>query len=301
MVKKKFLVFCLVAALFAGSGSVYANPVEPVMDAGVTTSTVSALGVPAKVVGSHEFKCVIGQVTVEQLANFLKTFKVVDSEGNDLNMSDQLIFFDAKHKAIPLEKIASNLNSAKAYNYDLMIGMEDWHVAGTYASMVEDKDSGAAKPATGNVVYATHVQDFGWQDKVTDGKISGTEGKSKRLESITIESGIAGVGIEYTTHVQDIGWQDYVADGKKAGTEGRCLRLEGIKIRLTGDEASKYDVYYRVHAENFGWLGWASNDAPAGTAGYSYRLEGIEIKIVEKGAIMDVGGEAFHDANAVTQ
>ncbi len=151
---------------------------------------------------------------------------------------------------------------------------------------------------TGNVNYATHVQNIGWQNAVSDGALSGTVGQSLRLEGITIESGIDGLGIEYATHVQNIGWQDYVADGAVSGTEGQSLRLEAIKIQLTGTQADKYDVYYRVQVENLGWLGWASNGAESGTAGYGYRLEGIEIVLVEKGAAFDTDSAAFYDAAA---
>lgn len=282
MVKKKVLVLGLAVAMLVGNGSVFAS--TEMNDGNVNTDSVvvSTVGVPAKVEGSHEFKCVIGKITVEQLANFLKTYKVLDSEGNDLGLSDQLFIADAKFKSIPLEKIVNSMNNATAYNYDLMIGLPNYYGVGTYALMVEDKDSAEVTP--GNINYATHVQNEGWQSKVKDGKMSGTEGKSYRLEGIKIESGIAGVGVEYTTHVQDIGWQDYVKDGVMSGTSARSLRLEAIKIRLTGENAAKYDVYYRVHAQNVGWMGWASNDAESGTAGFGYRLEGIEIKIVEKGS-----------------
>lgn len=147
---------------------------------------------------------------------------------------------------------------------------------------------------TGNVNYTTHVQNLGWQEAVSDGALAGTVGQSLRLEGITIESGIDGLGIEYATHVQNIGWQDYVADGAVSGTEGQSLRLEAIKIQLTGEQAEKYDVYYRVQVQNLGWLGWASNGAESGTAGYGYRLEGIEIVLVEKGTAFDTGSAAFY-------
>lgn len=152
--------------------------------------------------------------------------------------------------------------------------------------------------ATGNINYATHVQNIGWQNAVSDGALSGTVGQSLRLEGITIESGIDGLGIEYATHVQNLGWQDYVADGTVSGTEGQSLRLEAIKIQLTGTQADKYDVYYRVQVENLGWLGWASNGAESGTAGYGYRLEGIEIVLVEKGTAFDTGSAAFYETAA---
>lgn len=162
-----------------------------------------------------------------------------------------------------------------------------------YVNGVAFTDTATGSPT---VSYATHIQNIGWQDAVTDGTLSGTVGKSLRLEGITIKSGIDGLGIEYAAHVENLGWQDYVADGTVAGTEGRSLRLEAIKIQLTGAEADNYDVYYRVHVENLGWLGWASNGAEAGTTGYGYRLEGIEIKIVEKGTAFDTGGESFYNA-----
>lgn len=135
----------------------------------------------------------------------------------------------------------------------------------------------------GNVVYSTHVQNVGWQYKVADGKMSGTEGRSLRLEGITIESGIEGVGIEYATHVQNIGWQGFVSNGKMAGTEGMSYRLEAIRIQLTGENAEKYDVYYTTHVQNVGWMDWACNGEESGSSGYGYRLEGIKIEIVEKG------------------
>lgn len=137
-----------------------------------------------------------------------------------------------------------------------------------------------------SVYYKTHVQDIGWQNYVRNGAMSGTEGKSLRLEGIQIYLDNLPVdgGIEYCTHVQNIGWQGYVSNNQMSGTQGKSLRLEAIKIRLTGDFSNQYDVYYRVHCQNIGWMGWAKNGESAGTAGYAYRLEGIEIKLVPKGA-----------------
>ena len=133
--------------------------------------------------------------------------------------------------------------------------------------------------------YRTHVQSFGWQASVTNGKMSGTSGKSKRLEGIEISvSGNANLGIQYSTHCQTYGWLPWSANGEMNGTTGEAKRLEAIKIRLTGKDKDKYDVYYRVHAQSYGWLGWAKNGAPSGTAGYAKRLEGIQIVVVKKGA-----------------
>ncbi|MDO4798408.1 MAG: S8 family serine peptidase [Coriobacteriales bacterium] len=136
-----------------------------------------------------------------------------------------------------------------------------------------------------HVSYRTHVQRRGWQGYVSDGSMSGTSGKSLRLEGINIS--LADLpysgGIQYRTHVQRIGWQGWRKDGKMAGTSGKSYRLEAIRIQLYGEMAEKYDVYYRVHAQRLGWMGWAKNGAQSGTAGYSYRLEGIQIVLVPKG------------------
>ncbi len=155
------------------------------------------------------------------------------------------------------------------------------------------------------VSYRTHIQTFGWEGKEddiktwkSDGTMSGTSGKAKRLEGINVvvEPTTAcdelDLGIQYTTHCQSYGWLPWSADGDMNGTEGESKRLEAIMIQLTGEHAEYYDVYYRVHAQTYGWLGWASNGAPAGTAGYAKRLEGIQIVVVKKGENFDknIGG-----------
>ena len=143
------------------------------------------------------------------------------------------------------------------------------------AKIVDDRAS---------ILYKTHVQDIGWQDFVQDGKMSGTSGRSKRLEGIQIKlsSKLKG-NVEYQTHVQDIGWQDWKSNGTMSGTSGQSKRLEAIRIKLSGEIANKYDVYYRVHCQDFGWLGWAKNGEASGSEGFSKRLEGIEIRVVKKG------------------
>ena len=135
------------------------------------------------------------------------------------------------------------------------------------------------------VSYRTHVQNDGWQDFVSNGEMSGTKGRSLRLEGIEIrlDNNTIGGSVEYRTHVQNEGWQDYVADGAMSGTKGKSLRLEAIQVRLTGEMAEKYDIYYRTHIQDKGWLGWAVNDGKSGSAGLSKRLEAIEIRLVEKG------------------
>ena len=136
------------------------------------------------------------------------------------------------------------------------------------------------------VSYKTHVQTFGWENEVSNGKMAGTVGSAKRLEGITIRvSGDSNLGIRYKTHVQSFGWEkEWKKDGQMSGTSGKAKRLEAIRIELTGTISSYYDVYYRVHAQSYGWMGWAKNGETAGTAGLGKRLEAIQICLVEKGS-----------------
>lgn len=135
------------------------------------------------------------------------------------------------------------------------------------------------------ISYRTHVQDYGWQDYVSDGIISGTQGQSKRLEGINIklDTKMPSGSVVYSTHVQDYGWMTEVRDDNISGTVGQAKRLEAIRIYLSGEIANQYDLYYRVHAQNVGWMGWAKNGQNAGTAGYGYRLEGIQVILIKKG------------------
>ena len=134
-----------------------------------------------------------------------------------------------------------------------------------------------------NVNYRTHVEKDGWQNYVSNGQMSGTQGQAKRLESIDIYlPGQPDGGVTYRTHVQSYGWIDWVTDGVPSGTTGEAKRLEAIELKLTGNLAQTHDIYYRVHAQSFGWLDWAKNGQPAGTSGFAYRLEGIEIRVLPK-------------------
>lgn len=138
-----------------------------------------------------------------------------------------------------------------------------------------------SQPVT--IDYQTHIQNLGWQEWKSDGKISGSTGKSLRLEGIRIEMEELDLGVRYRTHIQDKGWETkWQADGSLSGTVGEAKRLEGIYIELTGVDAELWDIYYQVHAQNLGWLDWAKNGQPAGSEGLSLRLEAIKIKVVPK-------------------
>lgn len=135
------------------------------------------------------------------------------------------------------------------------------------------------------VSYRTHVQNYGWQQYVHNGQMSGTNGQSKRLEAIQIKKSDSNISghIQYKTHIESHGWESkWKQEGEVSGTSGQSKRLEAICIQLTGDLSKLYDIYYRVHIQDYGWLDWASNGEPAGSEGMSKRLESIEIELVEK-------------------
>ena len=141
-----------------------------------------------------------------------------------------------------------------------------------------------------SVSYQSHIQNIGWQSFAKDGAMSGTQGKSLRLEAIKIKlDDVTHSGhINYQVHIQNVGWQvvngkPYVSDGAVAGTTGQAKRMEAIKITLTDELVAHYDIYYRVHIQNIGWLSWAKNGEAAGSQGIAARLEGIEIQLLPKG------------------
>ena len=129
------------------------------------------------------------------------------------------------------------------------------------------------------IIYSTHIQDQGWQNFVNNGQISGTVGKSRRVEAIKINCERL-LNVKYQVHIQDIGWQNWRRNGEIAGTQGQSLRLEAIKIEL--EENDDYSIMYRVHIQDIGWQDWKNDGEIAGTTGKSKRIEAIQIKIIKK-------------------
>lgn len=167
-----------------------------------------------------------------------------------------------------------------------------------------------------------HVQDqgdtAGTFDSTTGELVLGTEGLSRRLESITINfennTGYEGT-IEYKVHVQDVGWMDWVQAGGAAGTSGQSKRLEGIYMQLTGELANHFTIQYWVHIQDYGdSQGWVSEGQLAGTTGESKRLEKLHVKLVStdqfypgtdcllayKTHIQDVGWESNWSVDGAT-
>ena len=138
------------------------------------------------------------------------------------------------------------------------------------------------------LTYSTHVQNSGNTAWVSGGNVTGTTGRSLRVEGININlnqdstHALSGT-VMYRTHVQDIGWTDWKTLGQYSGTSGRAKRVEAIEIKLTGQLATFYNIYYSAHIQDYGWLGWASNGQASGSTGISYRMEALRINLVRKG------------------
>jgi len=183
---------------------------------------------------------------------------------------------------------AKNGEIAGAEGYGIQVEAIEIKLVSTSANTSTDiqSDSVAANVTT-LTKYQSHVQDSGWQGWVTQGTTAGTTGQSKRVEAIQITSNDSSAKIAYTynAHLADVGWQGWKTDGQIAGTTGESRQMEAIQIKLTGEDAAKYDVYYRVHSQNFGWLGWAKNGDEAGTTGFGYRMEAIEIMVLPKDSL----------------
>ncbi|WP_062532754.1 N-acetylmuramoyl-L-alanine amidase [Jeotgalibaca dankookensis] len=199
---------------------------------------------------------------------------------------------------------AKNGESAGTEGYDYRLEAYEVKVVPKWQYVNRGDESFKYKDKS-SVTYSSHVQSLGWLADVTDGQVSGTEGRSLRMEGLKINLNHDKYSgdISYETHVQSYGWLNPVSNGSLSGTTGRSKRLEAVKINLTGEIADYYDVYYRVHAESYGWLGWAKNGEPAGTEGVAKRLESLQVQLVEKGLPAPSGNkkEAFIKPVPVTK
>ena len=134
-----------------------------------------------------------------------------------------------------------------------------------------------------NLTYRTHIEHYGWLDRVNGGEMAGTAGYAARVEALQVEmDNNLGGDIEYRTHVQGIGWMDWVKNGETSGTTGQSLRVEAVQLKLNGEISKIYDIYYRTHVQTIGWMDWVKNGETSGTTGQALRIEAIQIKLVKK-------------------
>ena len=223
-------------------------------------------------------------------------------------------------KALRLEAIGIKLTGEIANQYDIYYrvhaadyGWLEWakngETAGTIglAKRLEAIEIKLVKKGTGEntgnsykqkndfLSYTSHVEDYGWLNRVTSG-ITGTTGKGKRIEAFEIGFEFAQYSgaLQYKSYIEGQGWENsWKKNNQISGTTGKSKKIEQIKIQLTGDVSNYYDIYYRVHVEEFGWLGWAKNGEAAGTEKIGFRIESIEIKFVSKDEVIENTGNCL--------
>mgnify|MGYP006249238013 FL=1 len=117
------------------------------------------------------------------------------------------------------------------------------------------------------------------------GEYAGTRGQGFRVEAfqVDLEPAVAGLNLEYMAHISGVGDTPWLEAGKLAGERGKARRLEGFAVRLTGSQASSYDVFYTAHVENMGDLPVYANGQYCGTRNKSLRVEGMKVWIEPKG------------------
>ncbi|MEG5139674.1 MULTISPECIES: hypothetical protein [unclassified Microcoleus] len=128
-----------------------------------------------------------------------------------------------------------------------------------------------------------HIQDIG-DRTFSEGAVAGTTGQSRRLEGfqINLDSQIPGLSMEYMAHIEGTGDTSWVREGQYVGTKNQSRRIEGFAIRLTGSQASKYDVFYQSHVEGIGNTARVGNGQFSGTRGLSKRVEAISVWVQPK-------------------
>ena len=142
-----------------------------------------------------------------------------------------------------------------------------------------------------NVSVSAHVQNIGWMDPVSSGKVAGTTGRGLNLEALKISLEVDGAtsqeqvanALSVEAHVSNVGWQAAVGNGGTAGTTGQSRAVEALRVRLSGELSARYTVWYRVHSAEFGWLGWACDGADAGSAGYGRAVQAVQVAVLPKG------------------
>ena len=129
--------------------------------------------------------------------------------------------------------------------------------------------------------YQGHTQDIGWREWVHDGMISGSTGKSKRLEAIRVDTNYIDGGtlkLMAKAHIENVGWVTYneVTPDTVIGTTGKGLRLEAIELDEIENTTGK-KLFYCVHLAKTGWTGKVPGGYATGTVGLSKAIEAIKI------------------------
>lgn len=186
-------------------------------------------------------------------------------------------------------KVTSSTMCSYAGRYEMWQYCSDGTVSGITGKVDMNRYYGnipapALKRTATCVRYRSHVYQKGWADFwKQDGQWSVTSDNTKMVDAIQVKiEGNDGLGIRYRCNRADIGWESWRKDGKTSGKNG--VLANAFQMELTGEKASRYDLYYCVKVEKLGWLNWASNGQTAGTGYFDYEIKGIRIRIKKKGS-----------------
>lgn len=180
-------------------------------------------------------------------------------------------------KTIQLEILSSSDENPLNMDEDILLEFEDKNqeVLEGIAVPIIDADKNV------QISYRSHIQNYGWQEFIYNGEITGTVGEGLRLEAFEINtSNEPEVSVAYAVKVMNEQWSDFLPEGSTAGTVGQAKALEAITVRLEGEKAADYHIYYRTYNENYGWMDWAKNGEKSGTEGLGYQIEAIQFKVV---------------------
>ena len=136
-----------------------------------------------------------------------------------------------------------------------------------------------------NVSVSAHVQNIGWMDPVSSGKVAGTTGRGLNLEALKISLEVDGAtsqeqianAISVEAHVSNVGWQAAVGNGGTAGTTGQSRAVEAIAAEVSSPVSG--GLSYSAHVSGVGWQDEVSGGAVAGTTGQGRAVECVKMRL----------------------
>ena len=154
---------------------------------------------------------------------------------------------------------------------------------------------------TPSIYLASHVENLGWDKKLTElapGETVdvGTTGQSLRMEALDMVvpenykvTGFAHIQNYGDTDVIHVNNPDYqVPEGYtvyRFGTTGRALRMEAVEIHLLDENGKPVEGFqYASHLQDIGWEGYVNNGSFTGTRHQSRRLEALRFAYPEADA-----------------
>eukprot|EP01123_Difflugia_compressa_P002594 TRINITY_DN1332_c0_g1_i1.p1 TRINITY_DN1332_c0_g1~~TRINITY_DN1332_c0_g1_i1.p1 ORF type:complete len:266 (-),score=48.01 TRINITY_DN1332_c0_g1_i1:36-806(-) len=100
----------------------------------------------------------------------------------------------------------------------------------------------------------------------------------KPLGGFTLQINQPSLNLEYMVHIEGSGDTDWHKSGDFVGSLDPSTHIEGIAFRLTGSEASYYNLLYTLRVNGQTLKG--KNGEYVGTRGKNGRVEGIQLSLV---------------------